>query len=131
MTIQILKECKDLLLGKVGIAVIIAYMTLVNVLVWIWPGWSYPSYGIGTPDIYFQISSYVLLFVMPGIAVSLLSNEYSNRTIELLAGLPIGWIEILGAKFIAGTGALTIMVALTIPSLYMVYDLHTMSHSQL
>ena len=125
MTFQILKECKDLLLGKLGIAVVLSYLVLVNVLVWIWPGWSYPSYGIGTPDVFFQISFYVLLFVTPGIAVGTLSNEFSSRTIELLAGLPTGWSKILGAKFIAGLVVLSIMILLTTPSLYVVYELHT------
>lgn len=66
--------------------------------------------GIGTMDETFQNMGILLLTLIPVITMRLFSGEYTGRTMELLATLPLSPWQIVLGKFL---GAATIFVLMT------------------
>jgi ABC-2 type transport system permease protein len=66
--------------------------------------------GVGTMDETFQNMGIFLLTVIPVITMRLFSGEYSGKTMELLATLPLRPWQIVGGKY---AGALTMFLIMT------------------
>lgn len=66
--------------------------------------------GVGTMDETFQNMGILLLTLMPVMTMRLFSGEYSGRTMELLATLPLKPWQIVAGKYL---GAVTMLLLMT------------------
>jgi ABC-2 type transport system permease protein len=64
---------------------------------------------------FFENMPFLLLFLVPAIAMRLWSEERRSRSIELLFALPITTTQAVLAKFLAAWSVMTLALALTFP----------------
>ncbi|HZR02791.1 MAG TPA: ABC transporter permease subunit [Burkholderiales bacterium] len=77
--------------------------------------------GIGTMDETFQNMGILLLTLVPVITMRLFSGEYSGRTMELLATLPLKPWQIVIGKYLGAATILFLMTAATAINLIPLY----------
>ena len=114
---MIYKELNVVLSSYTGLIAILAFYGIVTLFLWILPGQTYLDYGYADPDIFFQMSSFVLLFILPLLSVGFFSQELKNGTIDTLRVLPTSMWSITLAKFWAALLFALLVLLLSVPIL--------------
>jgi ABC-2 type transport system permease protein len=82
---------------------------------WVFPETSYFAFGYATSQLFFEFAYYLLIFIIPAVAVGLFSNEFRQGTLETLHVLPVSWRQVLSAKFLIGMLVILLFVILSFP----------------
>lgn len=97
------KEIQAFLGTLIGYIVIIVFLTIVSLIIWVFPGDSNildNEYASLAP--LFSIAPWVFMFLIPAVTMRLFADENKSGTIELLLTKPLTDLQIIGAKYLAG-----------------------------
>lgn len=110
------KEISGFFSTITGYVVIIVFILINGLLTWVFP-WSYniPDGGYSSLSPLFNISPWVLLFLIPSITMRSFSQEKKDGTLELLFTRPISGLNIILSKYLAALFLVFIALLLTIP----------------
>lgn len=99
------------------------FLTAVGLLIWVFPDTNVLNYGYADLGAFFNLTPFVLLFLIPAITMRSLAEEVRNGTIELLLTKPLSdWGLVLG-KFLADWALVVLTLAPTLLYYYTVYQL--------
>jgi ABC-2 type transport system permease protein len=97
------KEIRSFLSSLIGYVVITVFLLITSLLLWIVPGDSnILENGYANIDPLFVMAPWVFLFLIPAITMRSFAEERKAGTIELLFTRPVGDLQIILAKFLAG-----------------------------
>ena len=71
------------------------------------------DFGYATLDAFFELSPWVMIFLVPAITMRSLSEEFRSGTFELLQTSPLTKFQIVAGKYIAIVGVLIFVIAPT------------------
>jgi len=97
------KEIQSFLGSLIGYIVIIVFLTIVGLIVWVFPsGSNILEGGYASLGALFTIAPWVFLFLIPAVTMRLFSDENKSGTMELLLTKPITDLQIIFSKYLAG-----------------------------
>ncbi|MCS7004102.1 MAG: gliding motility-associated ABC transporter permease subunit GldF [Cytophagales bacterium] len=76
------------------------FLVAAGLFIWILPDTSVLESGYASLEIFFEISPYLFLFLIPAITMNTFSEEYKSGTIELLYTRPLTDWQIIVGKFL-------------------------------
>jgi ABC-2 type transport system permease protein len=97
------KEIQSFLGSLIGYIVIIVFLTIVGLVLWVFPGdlnvlnGEYASLGA-----LFNLAPWVFMFLIPAVTMRLFAEENRTGTIEQLLTKPLTDLQIIAAKYLAG-----------------------------
>lgn len=95
------KELNSYLNSLIAYLVIVLFLVLTGLVIWVFPATNILDYGFAEMDSFFQLTPYILLFLIPAITMRSFSEEYKTGTIELLFTKPLTSQSIVSGKFAA------------------------------
>ena len=99
------------------------FLTAVGLLLWVFPSSNLLNYGYADLGTFFNLTPYVLLFLIPAITMRSLAEEVKNGTIELLLTKPLSnWQLVLG-KFWANWVLVLLTLLPTLLYCFTIYQL--------
>lgn len=115
------KEINAFFSSPIGYLVVVVFLVANGLFLWIIPG-EYNILDSNFADLspFFELSPWILLFLIPAISMRLFSEEIKMGTIELLQTKPITSIQIVLGKYFAAV--ILILIAL-LPSLLYLYTI--------
>lgn len=117
------KEINAFFSSLIGYVVVGIFLTLMGLILWVFPEYSILDSRFATLDTLFAIVPQVFLFLIPAVTMRSFSEEMQTGTLELLVTRPLSDWQIVGGKFLA---ALTLVVFALLPTLlyyFTVYQL--------
>ncbi len=117
------KEINAFFSSLIGYVVVGIFLTLMGLILWVFPQYSILDSRFATLDTLFAIAPQVFLFLIPAVTMRSFSEEMQTGTLELLVTRPLSDWQIVGGKFLA---ALTLVVFALLPTLlyyFTVYQL--------
>jgi ABC-2 type transport system permease protein len=115
MKALVLKEFRTFFSTLLGYVVICAFLMLIGLFLWIFPGeWNVLDNGQANLDSLFIWAPWVFVFLIPAITMRSFSEEMGSGTFELLLTKPISEVQVVFGKFI---GALSVLHISLVPTL--------------
>lgn len=119
------KEVSSYFNSLVGYLVIGLYLILTSLLIWLFPETSILESGYADLNLFFQVSPYLFIFLIPALTMRSIAGEISEGTFDLLRSRPVSIFNIVLGKFFA---ALTLTVFALLPSLVYVYSIYSLAY---
>ncbi len=117
------KEINSFFSSLTAYIVMAVFLTAVGLLMWVFPDTNILNYGYADLGTFFNLTPFVLLFLIPAITMRALAEEVRNGTIELLLTKPLStWGLILG-KFWASWALALVTLLPTLLYYYSIYQL--------
>lgn len=117
------KEINSFFSSLTAYIVMAVFLTAVGLLMWVFPDTNILNYGYADLGTFFNLTPFVLLFLIPAITMRALAEEVRNGTIELLLTKPLStWGLILG-KFWASWALALLTLLPTLLYYYSIYQL--------
>lgn len=115
MTAILLREIKSFFGSVVGYLVLLVFLLLNGLFLWVFEG-DFNILNSGYADLspFFQLSPWVLLFLIPAVTMRSFSDEIRQGTIELLLTKPISNWQIAQGKFL---GSFVLILMAILPTL--------------
>lgn len=115
------KEINTFFSSPVGYLVIGLFLVTNGLFLWVIPG-EYNILDSEFADLspFFELSPWILLFLIPAISMRMFSEEFKMGTIEILQTKPITSIEIVLGKYFA---AVVLILISLLPSLLYLYTI--------
>lgn len=120
MLTLILKEIKFFFLSPIGYIIFGSYWTLNSLILIVFENEFnlFENYFLDF-NIYFRITPWILLFMIPAIVMRSFSEEFQSGTIDLIISKPISLIKIIWSKFF---GNFFLFLTSILPSIfYLIY----------
>ncbi|MFN8343574.1 MAG: gliding motility-associated ABC transporter permease subunit GldF [Spirosomataceae bacterium] len=99
------------------------FLTAVGLLIWVFPDTNVLNYGYADLGAFFNLTPFVLLFLIPAVTMRSLAEEVRNGTIELLLTKPLSDWQLVFGKFLADWTLVVVTLAPTLIYYYTVYQL--------
>lgn len=122
MTQLIIKEVRELFSSWLSVVVVGAFGILATLFLWVLPESNYEAYGYATTELFFDVGYYILLFVLPALAVGLFSSEYRHGTVETLSMMPQSWTQVVVSKYFSGLLVVLLILVCSFPVFYAIGD---------
>lgn len=117
------KEINAFFSSLTAYIVMAVFLTAVGLLIWVFPDTNVLNFGYADLTSFFNLTPFVLLFLIPAITMRALAEEVRNGTIELLLTKPLSdWALVVG-KFLADWVLVVLTLAPTLLYYYTVYQL--------
>ena len=114
------KEISNFFSSLTGYVVIGVFLTLLGLMMWVFPEYSILDYNYATLDQLFEIAPIIFLFLIPAVCMRSFSEEKQMGTLETLFTKPLTeWDVILGKFF----GALMLVTLALVPTLIYYYTI--------
>lgn len=117
------KELSSFFSSLIAYIVMGVFIVAIGLIVWVFPDTNVLDYGYADLGVFFNLSPYVLLFLVPAITMRSIAEESKNGTLELLLTKPVSDISLVGGKFLANWLLVILTLALTFIFVYSVYSL--------
>ncbi|MDX8340630.1 gliding motility-associated ABC transporter substrate-binding protein GldG [Draconibacterium sp. IB214405] len=109
------KEIKTFLGSLIGYLAILVFLLVTGLFLWIFPGnYNIPDNNYATLQGLFTLAPWLYLFLVPAITMRMFADEKRSGTIEILLTRPLGDLQLVLAKFLAG---LVLVVLSLLPTL--------------
>ena len=95
------KEVNAFFSSLIGYLALILFLTLMGLLVWIFPSTNALDYGEATLKEFFEDAPLVFILLIPAITMRSFAEEFKSGTIELLATRPFSDLQIILGKYFA------------------------------
>jgi ABC-2 type transport system permease protein len=119
-----LKEIKTYLSSLLGYIFIAVFLVLAGLFLWVFPNVNNILYsGLADLQGLFNLSKFLLLFLVPAITMRSFAEEKRVGTMELLLSKPLSDIQIIMAKFLSALTLLTIAFLPTLIYIISIYNL--------
>ncbi len=119
MFVLVKKELRNFFSSAAGFVIIAVFLTLTGSFLWLMPSdYNILDGGYANLDGLFLLSPWLFMFLIPALTMKMFADETASGTMELLLTKPLGMMQIVMSKFIAGW--MLSVVALVPTLLYMV-----------
>lgn len=95
------KEFNSFLNSLIAYIVIGVFLIVTGLLLWFFPDTSLLDYGYADLSVFFSSVPYILMFLIPAIAMRSFAEEQRTGTLELLLTKPLSDWDIVFGKFLA------------------------------
>lgn len=117
------KEISSFFSSLTAYIVMGVFLTAVGLLLWVFPNSSVLEYGYADLHSFFNITPYVLLFLVPAVTMRAFAEEVRNGTIELLLTKPLSTWQLVMGKFWANLALVVLTLTPTLLYYFSVYQL--------
>lgn len=119
-----LKEIGQYFYSLIAYIVISVFLISMGLILWVFPETSVLDYGYAEMDSFFNLSPYILMFLIPAITMRSFSEEYKTGTIELLYTRPYTDWSIIMGKYLS---SLTVIILAIVPTITYYISLYNLS----
>ena len=116
------KELNSFLDSLIGYIVIGVFLTATGLFTWFFKD-NILDFGYADMNLFFQISPFIFLFLIPAITMRAFSEEIKSGTIELLFTKPLSKWQIVLGKYLASCFLILMSLLPTLLYYYSVYQL--------
>ncbi len=117
------KEINAFFSSLIGYIVVGVFLTIMGLIMFIFPDTSLLNYNYATLDQLFDIAPMVFMFLIPAVTMRSFAEEHQTGTIELLATRPLTDLQIVLGKFLAAWVLVLFALLPTLCYYYTVYQL--------
>jgi ABC-2 type transport system permease protein len=117
------KEINSFFSSLTAYIVMAVFLTTIGLLLWVFPSSSVLNYGYADLGAFFNLTPYILVFLIPAITMRSFAEEFKNGTIELLLTKPLTDLGLVLGKFLANVVVVLLMLLPTLAHYYTVYQL--------
>lgn len=117
------KELRALFSSLIAYIVMGVFVVTIGLIVWVFPETNVLDYGYADLGVFFNLSPYVLMFLVPAITMRSIAEESKNGTLELLLTKPVSDFSLIIGKFLANWLLVGITLSLTLIFVYTVHSL--------
>lgn len=119
----LIKEFNGFLNTLIAYVVIGVFLSVIGLLMWVFPQTSVLDYGYADMDTLFSIGPYVFIFLIPAITMKSFAEEKKMGTLEFLFTKPLSIWEVLGGKFLAAFALVLLSLTPTMVYCWSIYQL--------
>lgn len=113
------KELNGFLNSLIGYIVMVVFLLTIGLFLWVFPlQFNIFDFGYANVDGLFLLGPFVFLFLIPAITMRFFAEEKRSGTLELLMTQPLTDLQVILAKFFAGT---VLVLFSLVPTLVYVY----------
>lgn len=95
------KEISQFFSSPIAYIIMGVFLTAVGMMLWVFPDTSLLENGYADLGLFFNLTPYVMLFLVPAITMRAIADEVRAGTLEWLLTKPVGRWQIVGGKFLA------------------------------
>ena len=95
------KELNSFFGSLIAYVVIVVFLIAVGLIVWVFPDSNVLDYGYADLGVFFNLTPYVLLFLVPAITMRTIAEECRSGTLELLLTKPLKDLQLILGKLFA------------------------------
>ena len=95
------KEINQFFSSPIAYTIMVVFLTSVGLLLWVFPDASLLENGYADMGTFFNLTPYVMLFLVPAITMRSIADEVRSGTLEWLLTKPVSRWGIVGGKFLA------------------------------
>ncbi|QKZ12319.1 gliding motility-associated ABC transporter permease subunit GldF [Spirosoma sp. KUDC1026] len=95
------KEISQFFSSPIAYIIMGVFLTAVGMMLWVFPDTSLLENGYADLGLFFNLTPYVMLFLVPAITMRAIADEVRAGTLEWLLTKPISRWQIVGGKFLA------------------------------
>ncbi len=117
------KELAAFFSSLIGYIVIGVFLTIMGLVIWVFPDTSLLNYSYATLDQLFDLAPIVFLFLIPAITMRMFAEEQQTGTFELLVTRPLTDLQIVLGKYLATLVLVLFALLPTALYYYTVWDL--------
>jgi ABC-2 type transport system permease protein len=118
------KELNQFFNNLTGFITIILFLLVNGLFLFVLKDSNLFDYGYATLDKFFELSPWVLIFLMPAITMRSISDEFKTGTFEILQTKPISSWQIVAGKYLA---ILLVMLVVILPTLVYIFTIKSLS----
>lgn len=119
----LIKEFNGFLNTLIAYVVIGVFLSVIGLLMWVFPETSILDYGYADMDTLFSLGPYVFIFLIPAITMKSFAEEKKVGTLEFLFTKPLSIGNILVGKFLAAVALVLLSLAPTVIYCWSIYQL--------
>jgi len=116
------KEINTYLSSPVAYIFLAVFLLLAGVFTWFFEG-NILDFGYADLDVFFKVTPFIFIFLIPALSMKSFSDEYKSGTIELLFTKPISDISIVLAKYLSILALIVLALLPTLVYYYTIYQL--------
>jgi ABC-2 type transport system permease protein len=117
------KEINGFFSSPVAYVIIVVFLTALGLMLWVFPDTSLLDYGYADMGVFFNLTPYVMLFLIPAITMRSIAEEVRAGTIEWLLTKPLTRWQLVLAKFVANWLLVVLLLLPTLVYYFSVYQL--------
>ena len=118
------KEFRQFFSSLTGIIALAVFLLLNGLFLFVFPDSNMLDFGYATLDKFFELSPWILTFLVPAITMRSLADEFKGGTYEILQTRPLGYAQVVGGKYL---GCLLIVVMALLPTLLYAFSMQALS----
>ena len=118
------KELNQFFNNLTGYITIVLFLLVNGLFLFVFRDSNLFDYGYATLDKFFELSPWVLIFLVPAITMRLFSDEFKTGTFEILQTRPISRWQIVGGKYVS---ILMVMLFVILPTFLYVFTIKSLS----
>lgn len=118
------KELNQFFNNLTGYITIVLFLLVNGLFLFVLRDSNLFDYGYATLDKFFELSPWVLIFLVPAITMRLFSDEFKTGTFEILQTRPISRWQIVGGKYVS---VLLVMLFVILPTFLYVFTIKSLS----
>lgn len=95
------KEINQFFSSPIAYIIMGVFLTAIGLLLWVFPDTSLLENGYADMGTFFNLTPYVMLFLVPAVTMRSLADEVRSGTLEWLLTKPVSRWGVVGGKFLA------------------------------
>lgn len=95
------KEINQFFSSPIAYIIMGVFLTAIGLLLWVFPDTSLLENGYADMGTFFNLTPYVMLFLVPAITMRSIADEVRSGTLEWLLTKPVSRWGVVGGKFLA------------------------------
>ncbi|GAB3896513.1 gliding motility-associated ABC transporter permease subunit GldF [Spirosoma agri] len=95
------KEVNQFFSSPIAYIIMAVFLTAIGLLLWVFPDTSLLENGYADMGTFFNLTPYVMLFLVPAITMRSIADEVRSGTLEWLLTKPVSRWGVVGGKFLA------------------------------
>ncbi|WP_026262188.1 gliding motility-associated ABC transporter permease subunit GldF [Spirosoma panaciterrae] len=115
------KEISQFFSSPIAYIIMGVFLTAMGLLLWVFPDTSLLENGYADMGIFFNLTPYLLLFLVPAITMRSIADEVRLGTLEWLLTKPVSRWGIIGGKFLASW---LLVIIVLLPTLIYYFSLY-------
>ena len=118
------KEFRQFFSSLTGMIALAVFLLLNGLFLFVFPDSNMLDFGYATLDKFFDLSPWILTFLVPAITMRSLADEFKGGTYEILQTKPLGYAPVVRGKYL---GCLLIVVMALLPTLLYAFSMQALS----
>lgn len=117
------KEINAFFGSLIAYVVMTVFLVAVGLIVWVFPDSNVLDYGYADMGVFFNLTPFVLLFLVPAVTMRSIAEETRNGTLELLLTKPLRDLQLILGKLLACWVLVTVTLLPTLIYYFSLYQL--------